>query len=216
MPAGLVFGPEGALPPKFKRMKSAKRKVWYWSEAEKKRKVWTKSASEKRRKAELSERKRKAELPERKKERDDMLRRRAQRRKEKKERKKAQDKMERGLQKVLEESTTKFSGVIDAKLAETKGELQKTASGVGAAAADAALLAKVKRNVTEYVKDQRDLTAEITAATTLGEIQTALDDALLKGQIVAALATLGGQFSAVELRDGKPTFLEKLMDKAKA
>ena len=87
MPAGLVFGPEGAPPPKFKRMKTVKRKVWYWSEAEKKRKVWTKSASEKKRKAELLERKRVAELPESKKERMDMLLRRAQRRKEKKERK---------------------------------------------------------------------------------------------------------------------------------
>ena len=84
MPTGLVFGPDCAPPTKLKRVKAAKRKVWYWSEAEKKRKVWTKSASEKRRKAELSERKRKAELPERKKERDDMLRRRAQRRKERK------------------------------------------------------------------------------------------------------------------------------------
>ena len=87
MPTGLVFGPDCAPPTKSKRMKAAKRKVWYWSEAEKKRKVWTKSASEKRRKAELSERKRKAELPESKKERENMLWRRAQRRNEKKERK---------------------------------------------------------------------------------------------------------------------------------
>ena len=87
MPTGLVFGPDCAPPTKSKRMKAAKRKVWYWSEAEKKRKVWSKSASEKRRKAELLERKRIAELPESKKEREDMLLRRAQRRKEKKEHK---------------------------------------------------------------------------------------------------------------------------------
>ena len=84
MPTGLVFGPDCAPPTKSKRMKAAKRKVWYWSEAEKKRKVWSKSALEKRRKAELLERKRIAELPESKKEREDMLLRRAQRRKEKK------------------------------------------------------------------------------------------------------------------------------------
>ena len=87
MPTGLVFGPSRAPPPKFRRMKTATRKPWYWSQTEKKRKLWSKSGSERQRKAELPERKKKREDLSRKKKREDLLKTRKQRREEEKQRK---------------------------------------------------------------------------------------------------------------------------------
>ena len=91
MPTGLVFGPCRAPPPKFRRMKTATRKAWYWSLSERngkgKRKVWSKSASERKRKAKLPERNKKREDLSRKK-REDLLKTRKERREEEKQRKK--------------------------------------------------------------------------------------------------------------------------------
>ena len=87
MPTGLVFGPCRAPPPKFRRMKTATRKPWYWSQTEKKRKLWSKSGSERQRKAELPERKKKREDLSRKKKKEDQSKSREQRREEEKKRK---------------------------------------------------------------------------------------------------------------------------------
>ena len=100
-------------------------------------------------------------------------------------------------------------------LDEAKKAIKTATTDANTAAADA-LLVKQKTAIADYVKDQRDITALVNAATSLPEVEQLLEDNLLKAQVVAALQAMGENYSAVQLRDGKPIFIRKLIDKAKA
>ena len=126
MPTGLVFGPSRAPPPKFRRMKTATRKPWYWSQTEKKRKLWSKSGSERKRKAELPERKKNREDLSRKKKREDRLKTREQRMEEEKQRK------EEATKKKAKRDAKSHHGVeqVDATIFKVLGRSYKSCKRV--------------------------------------------------------------------------------------